>query len=147
MFDIGWSEILLVLVVALIVVGPKDLPRLIRMVGRWVGQARRMADQFRTGFDELTRETELDELRREISALRGNNPVSRFKDEINRSIQRAGTPAASAVTEAPGAESGNASGADEHDASAPVRTEPVLDAGSEASRHEPPAAGVTPTGS
>ena len=147
MFDIGWSEILLVLVVALIVVGPKDLPRLIRMVGRWVGQARRMADQFRTGFDELTRETELDELRREISALRGNNPVSRFKDEINRSIQRAGTPAASAVTEVPGAESGDVSGVDKHDAPAPVPTESVFAAGSETPHHEPPAAGVTPTGS
>ena len=148
MFDIGWSELLLVLVVALVVVGPKDLPRLIRMLGRWVGKARRMADQFRAGFDDLTRETELDELRREISALRGNNPVSRFRDEINRSILSAGTPAASAMTEPPHAATGDVSGVDEHDAlaQAPARTEPASDPDPEAPRHEPPAAGATSTG-
>ena len=57
MFDIGWSELLIVLVVALVVVGPKDLPRLMRMVGRWVGKARRMADQFKSSFDEMARES------------------------------------------------------------------------------------------
>ncbi|MDE3115735.1 MAG: twin-arginine translocase subunit TatB, partial [Pseudomonadota bacterium] len=53
MFDIGWSEILVVLVVALVVVGPKDLPRLMRTLGRWVRKARGMADQFRASFDEM----------------------------------------------------------------------------------------------
>ncbi len=149
MFDIGWSEILLVLVVALVVVGPKDLPRLIRMVGRWVGKARRMADQFRAGFDELTRETELDELRREISALRANNPVTRFKDEFNRSIQRAGAPEAAAMSEAPEATGSVAPGADEHDAPVPVRTasEPASDPVADPPFQAPPSAGVTPTGS
>ncbi len=87
MFDIGWSELLLVLVVALVVVGPKDLPRLMRTVGRWVGKARAMADQFRSSFDEMARETELDELRAEIEALRHNNPLTRAEAELNRSIQ------------------------------------------------------------
>lgn len=145
MFDIGWSELLLVLVVALVVVGPKDLPRLIRMVGRWVGKARRMADQFRAGFDELTRETELDELRREISALRGHNPVTRFQDEFNRSILRAGAPAATPATESPSA------GASETPAVAepapPLAAEtPAAAVEPDAPRREPPSAGATPTG-
>lgn len=86
MFDIGWSELLLVLVVALVVVGPKDLPRLMRTVGRWVGQARRMADQFKSSFDEMARESELDELRKEITALRHNNPLAEAQDELNRAM-------------------------------------------------------------
>jgi sec-independent protein translocase protein TatB len=92
MFDIGWSELLLVLVVALVVVGPKDLPRLMRTVGRWVGRARAMADQFRSSFDEMARETELDELRQEIQALRANNPITRTAREIENSIQAPDTP-------------------------------------------------------
>jgi sec-independent protein translocase protein TatB len=86
MFDIGWSELLTVLVVALVVVGPKDLPRLARMAGRWVGKARAMADQFRKSFDEMAHEAELDDLRAEIDALRRQNPLTEARDELNRSI-------------------------------------------------------------
>lgn len=89
MFDIGWSELLVVLVVALVVVGPKDLPRLMRTVGRWVGRARAMADQFRSSFDEMARETELDELRQEIQALRSNNPLTRAVNEISKPLASA----------------------------------------------------------
>ena len=86
MLDIGWSEILVVLVVALVVVGPKDLPRLMRTLGRWVRKARGMADQFRASFDEMARETELDELRNEIEALRRARPLGTLEDEVNRAI-------------------------------------------------------------
>lgn len=86
MFDIGWSELLVVLVVALVVVGPKDLPRLMRTAGRWVGKARAMANQFRASFDEMAREAELDDLRAEIEALRRSNPLTEVRDELNRSI-------------------------------------------------------------
>ncbi len=145
MFDIGWSELLLVLVVALVVVGPKDLPRLIRMVGRWVGKARRMADQFRAGFDELTRETELDELRREISALRGHNPVTRFQEEFNRSILRAGAPAATPATESPSA--GASETAAVAEPAPPLAAEtPAAAVEPDAPRRDPPSAGATPTG-
>ncbi len=70
MLDFSWSHILILLIVALVVVGPKDLPRLMRILGRWVGRARAMADQFRKSFDEMARASELDELRAEIDALR-----------------------------------------------------------------------------
>ena len=86
MFDIGWSELLVVLVVALVVVGPKDLPRLMRTLGRWVRKARTMADDFRANFDEMARETELDELRSEIEALRNQRPLAGLEADINRSI-------------------------------------------------------------
>ncbi len=145
MFDIGWSELLLVLVVALVVVGPKDLPRLIRMVGRWVGKARRMADQFRAGFDELTRETELDELRREISALRGHNPVTRFQEEFNRSILRAGAPAATPATESPSAGASETAAVAEP-APPLVAETPAAAVEPDAPRRDPPSAGATPTG-
>jgi sec-independent protein translocase protein TatB len=76
MFDLSWSHILLVLIVALIVVGPKDLPKIMRTAGRWVGKARSMADQFRKSFDEMARQSELDELRAEIEAIRAKRPLT-----------------------------------------------------------------------
>src|SRR5689334_17883079 len=69
MFDIAWSELLVIIVVALIVVGPKDLPRLMRTAGQWAGRARAMADQFRRSFDDIARQSELDELRAEVNRL------------------------------------------------------------------------------
>ncbi|MBA4804023.1 MAG: twin-arginine translocase subunit TatB [Brevundimonas sp.] len=67
---IGGLEILVIGLLALIVVGPKDLPLLMRKVGRAVGKARAMANEFRSSFDELARQSELDELRKEVEALR-----------------------------------------------------------------------------
>lgn len=62
MFDVAPSEFLLVAVIALVVIGPKDLPRVMRLVGNWVGKARRVAGQFRSQFDEMVRESELKEM-------------------------------------------------------------------------------------
>ena len=59
MFDIAPSEFMLVAFVALIVIGPKDLPKAMRFLGHWVGRARGVARQFRSGFDEMVREAEL----------------------------------------------------------------------------------------
>lgn len=62
MFDIAPSELLLVAIVALVVIGPKDLPRVLRVVGQWVGRARGMARHFRSGFDEMVRQSEMEEM-------------------------------------------------------------------------------------
>lgn len=62
MFDIGSTELLMVAVVALVVIGPKDLPKAMRVVGHWVGKARGFARQMRAGFDDIVRESELAEL-------------------------------------------------------------------------------------
>ncbi len=67
---IGGLEILVIGVVALLVVGPKDLPVLMRKVGKAMGKARGMANEFRASFDEMARQSELDELRKEVDALR-----------------------------------------------------------------------------
>jgi sec-independent protein translocase protein TatB len=84
--DLSWSHILLLLVVALVVVGPKDLPRLMREVGRWAGKARAMADQFRKSFDEMARQSELDELRKEIDELRNMRPVAEVQRHVSDAI-------------------------------------------------------------
>jgi len=84
--DLSWSHILLVLVVALVVVGPKDLPKLMRTLGQWTGKARQMADQFRKSFDEMSRQAELDELRTELESLRSRQPFAEIEGEVNASI-------------------------------------------------------------
>jgi len=62
MFDLGLDEILLIVVVAVIVIGPKDLPMALRTVGRWVAKMRKVSGQFRAGFDAMVREAEMQEL-------------------------------------------------------------------------------------
>ncbi len=70
MFDIGWSELLLVAVLAIIFVGPKDLPRLMRTLGQYTAKMRAMAREFQNSFEDMARETELDELRKQVAELR-----------------------------------------------------------------------------
>lgn len=95
MFDLfSWQHIILLLVVALVVVGPKDLPRLMNMMGRWAGKARAMANEFRKSFDEMARQAELDELRKEIDELKKNNPVSSIGDAMNEVQSALDSPAA-----------------------------------------------------
>ncbi|UNU42190.1 twin-arginine translocase subunit TatB [Sphingopyxis sp. YF1] len=68
MFDVAPTELLLVVVVALVVIGPKDLPKAMRFVGKWVGKARGMARHFRSGLDTMMREAELEELEKQWRA-------------------------------------------------------------------------------
>lgn len=68
MFDIAPTELLVCAVVALVVIGPKDLPRVMRVVGGWVGRARAMSRHVRAGFDTMMREAEMEELRKEWEA-------------------------------------------------------------------------------
>jgi sec-independent protein translocase protein TatB len=99
MFDIfAWQHILILLVVALVVVGPKDLPRMMHKAGKWAGKARGMANEFRKSFDEMARQAELDELRKEIDELKKNNPVSdmmnsvtAMHDDLNKEVDSAFT--------------------------------------------------------
>jgi sec-independent protein translocase protein TatB len=74
--EVAPIELLLVAAVALIVVGPKDLPVLFRKLGQFVSKMRGLASEFRASFDELARQSELDELRKEVEALRHNQPLS-----------------------------------------------------------------------
>ncbi|MEN9683815.1 MAG: twin-arginine translocase subunit TatB [Pseudomonadota bacterium] len=65
MFDIGWDEMLFTVVVAIIVIGPKDLPRALRTAGRWIGKIRRVSGHFRTGIETMIREAELEEMEKQ----------------------------------------------------------------------------------
>jgi sec-independent protein translocase protein TatB len=90
---IGGSELIVIGLVALLVVGPKDLPLLMRRVGQAMAKARAMANDFRASFDEMARQSELDDLRKEVEALRrgqgmhplGDEAAAAFKD-INQSL-------------------------------------------------------------
>lgn len=64
MFDIGWSELIVIAVVALIAIGPKELPSVLRMVGQWMGKARKMAGEFQGQFNEAMREAEMADLKK-----------------------------------------------------------------------------------
>ncbi|MFD1624199.1 Sec-independent protein translocase protein TatB [Azospirillum griseum] len=83
MFDIAWSELMLIAVVALVVIGPKDLPKAIFTLGKWVRKARVVAREFQTHIDDMMRETELDELRREALKTRDMNIKKMMEDTID----------------------------------------------------------------
>jgi len=87
MFDIGWTELLVIAVVMIIVVGPKDLPAMLRTMGRYVGKLRRTASEFRGQFEDAIRESDLEEMRNELAGLRNINPANAVKDAVSKSIE------------------------------------------------------------
>jgi sec-independent protein translocase protein TatB len=87
MFDLAWSEIALIAVVALVVIGPKDLPEAIRGVAKGIQKLRRMANEFRGQADELVREANLEEVRSTISEIRNFD----LKGQIQRAVDKDGT--------------------------------------------------------
>jgi sec-independent protein translocase protein TatB len=110
MFDIGGLELLVIAIVLIVVVGPKDLPRMLRTFGRVTSQMRRMAGDFRKQFDEALQEAELDELRKTAGDLRSLdpresiaknlNPIRAVGDEIRSSLRAATAAPAPRVPEA-----------------------------------------------
>ena len=86
MFDFSWSELALIAVVALVVIGPKDLPRVMRTVGLWVGKARAIAREFQSSLDQMIRESELEEMRKSVERASNVN----LAREIERTIDPAG---------------------------------------------------------
>jgi len=87
MLDLAWSEIALIAVVALVVIGPKDLPEAVRGVARGIQKLRRMAGEFRSQADELVREANLDELRQQIHDIRNFN----VRDEFEKAVDKDGS--------------------------------------------------------
>jgi sec-independent protein translocase protein TatB len=97
MFDLfSWSHILILLTVALVVVGPKDLPRLMNIAGRWAGKARNMANEFKKSFEDMARQSELDELRAEVERLKTHDPMADLNNDIQRALNPVDTEAAEA---------------------------------------------------
>ena len=128
MFDIGWDELLLIALVALVVIGPKDLPGVLRTLGQWAARARSLAGEFRSHVDDMMREAQVDEMKREFTDMA--NPLGRKEIEDNLMI---GNPlseppktAAPPPTEAP--PKTEAPGETANEASAPPQHEPAKDA-------------------
>jgi sec-independent protein translocase protein TatB len=82
------SHVLIILAIALIVVGPKDLPVLLRRVGQFIGRMRSMAADFRTSFEDMARQSELDDLRKEVEAMRAQ--TAQITDQATQIIESAG---------------------------------------------------------
>lgn len=83
MFDIGWTEIMVIAVVALVVIGPKDLPKAIYTLGKWVRKARGVAREFQHHIDDMMREAELDELRQQALKARDLNLTRMVEDTVD----------------------------------------------------------------
>lgn len=73
MFDIGWSEMAVIALIALIVIGPKDLPKTMKTVAQWMRKAKSLTREFQSGFDEMVREAELEDARKALESTRGGN--------------------------------------------------------------------------
>src|ERR1700752_4157027 len=94
MFDIGWSEFVLIAVVARIAVGPKELPGVLRTVGQWMGKARKMAAEFQSQFQEAMREAEMadlkksfDEVREAASGFGGGNIMTSLQKDVTDALR------------------------------------------------------------
>lgn len=83
MFDIGWPEMLVIAIVLIVVVGPKDLPGMLRNFGRTTSKLRSMAADFRKQFDEALKEAELDDVKNLVDDVRKLNPASDIKKALN----------------------------------------------------------------
>jgi sec-independent protein translocase protein TatB len=90
MFDIGSPELLLVAVVAIIVIGPKDLPKAMRLAGYWIGRARGVMRQFRSGFDAMVREAELAEMEKRWASENERIMRAHEDDEQTRALPAPG---------------------------------------------------------
>ena len=94
MFDIGWSELVVIAVVALIAIGPKELPGVLRMVGQWMGKARKMAAEFQGQFQEAMREAEMadlkktfDEVKEAATGFTNNNVMTSLQKDVGEALR------------------------------------------------------------
>lgn len=83
MFDVGWTEMLVIAVVMIVVVGPKDLPKMLRTFGKTTAKLRSMAGDFRRQFDEALREAELDDLKSTVDSVRSLDPRQMIRKEFD----------------------------------------------------------------
>ena len=113
MFDIGWSELVVIAVVALIAIGPKELPGVLRMIGQWMGKARKMAAEFQGQFQEAMREAEMADLKKSFDEVReaasgltsGGGLMTSLQKDVTDAlrIDDVDKPAATTATEPPAA--------------------------------------------
>jgi sec-independent protein translocase protein TatB len=94
MFDIGWGELVIIGIVALIVIGPKELPGVLRMLGQWMGKVRRMAADFQGQWNEAMREAEMEDLKKQVDQITDSardftnfDPVETARKEIESAVE------------------------------------------------------------
>ncbi|WP_420405039.1 Sec-independent protein translocase protein TatB [Nisaea sp.] len=85
MFDLGWQEFMLIAFVAVVVVGPRDLPRVVRSVSTYIRKARSVARDFQNSLEEVAREAELDELRKEAKSISSGDLEKKVNDWVDPS--------------------------------------------------------------
>lgn len=104
MFDIGWSELLVIGVVAIVVVGPKELPRLMRTFGHYLGKVRHMAADFQRQFEEAVRDSEIDEVRKAMQDFHAQASDANLRGTVDKPLMMPKpaepAPAAAEVAEA-----------------------------------------------
>ena len=83
MFDIGWSEMAIIMLLALIIIGPKDLPRVARTIGQWVRKGRMLAREFQTSLEDMAKEAELDDVKKEIEKVGKTDLKSAVENTID----------------------------------------------------------------
>ncbi len=167
MFDVGWSEMAVILLVALVVIGPRDLPRVARTMGKWVAKGRSMAREFQSALEDMAREAELDKVKSEIekaartdfgktveNTIDPTGELGRAFDPTAKSGAKGtagpGTPAAEAVKPEPPAEAAKPEPAEatKPEPAEIAKAEPAAPAGAEpavAAPADPKPAGPQPT--
>ncbi|HLM41940.1 MAG TPA: Sec-independent protein translocase protein TatB [Microvirga sp.] len=131
MLDMSWGEVMVIGAVALIVIGPKDLPKALRTVGQMTGKLRRMASEFQGQFQEAIREAELDDVKQQLQGMNnsvsslntGFNPIQTIRDELKNSIEAPAT----AQDKTPSAEAPEALPPTGGEAHLPAPAEPVAE--------------------
>jgi sec-independent protein translocase protein TatB len=151
MFDIGWGELLVIGIVALVAIGPKELPTVMRTVGQWTAKLRRMAAEFQNQFHEAMREAELADLKKQVDDMTTEvrsygsfDPVS----EVRREFEKTQSQIENAMTTQPAAEKAAPETSAENVSSAGTSaTDPVpaLDAPSAAADSAAPGGATAPT--
>lgn len=144
MFDLSWSEILVIGTAAIIFIGPKELPGALRTAGQWMGRARALAREFQNSIDDMIRESELEKIKSEVDKL-GTGDLQKHienaidpEGDINRALN---TPAASPTEppKEPGMEAAAAAPAAAPSAPAPAAEPPTADAQPAGAPHSPAA--------
>jgi sec-independent protein translocase protein TatB len=136
MFDIGWTELLVIGIVTLIVVGPKELPALLRTLGNGMSKLRRMASEFQSQFNDAMREAELDELRKQAEKLSQDvassvNPLEKAASDVQSSIDAPPYPTANPAPQ---------TSSTDMDAGVPTASEPAASSEPASNPAEAPAA-------